>query len=216
MFRAMSEEQTQKGWILKINLKSGSVCIYIVRATTRSSLWHLSVTLPSNFRRFADTDSAPALTLLTADMLSALCESFDFKLDRTEGRDQWEGTSDDSPIISFCSCLGMPAPPACFLQPLFTFYSGVSAVSIKISFSKHFKAGADHSFVQNIFHKEFKIFSDVEFCSLTPFFVCSCSRFSLTFQFLPQKLTNISFKKLSPLELQAHYLFHKGEFFFKI
>ena len=70
MFRAMSEEQTQKGWILKINLKSGSGCIivYIVRATTRSSLWHLSVTLPSNFRRFADTDSAPALTLLTADM----------------------------------------------------------------------------------------------------------------------------------------------------
>ena len=109
----------------------------------------------------------------------------------------------------------MPAPPACFLQPLFTFYSGVSAVSIKISFSKHFKAGADHSFVQNIFHKEFKIFSDVDFCSLTPFFVCSCSRFSLTFQFLPQKLTNISFKKLSPLELQAHYLFHKGEFFSK-
>ena len=107
----------------------------------------------------------------------------------------------------------MPAPPACFLQPLFTFYSGVSAVSIKISFSKHFKAGADHSFVQNIFHKEFKIFSDVEFCSLTPFFVCSCSRFSLTFQFLPQKLTNISFKKLSPLELQAHYFFHKGDDF---
>ena len=209
----MSEEQTQKGWILKINLKSGSVCIYIVRATTRSSLWHLSVTLPSNFRRFADTDSAPALTLLTADMLSALCESFDFKLDRTEGRDQWEGTSDDSPIISFCSCLGMPAPPACFLQPLFTFYSGVSAVSIKISFSKHFKAGADHSFVQNIFHKEFKIFSDVEFCSLTPFFVCSCSRFSLTFQFLPKNWQILVLKSCHLWNFKHITSFTKENFF---
>ena len=56
-FVPLSEELTQKGWILKINLKSGSGCISIVRATTRTSLWHLSVTLPANFRRFADSDS---------------------------------------------------------------------------------------------------------------------------------------------------------------
>ena len=65
----LSNGERQKDWILKINLKSGSGCISIVRATTRTSAWHLSVTLPSNFRRFADTDSAPALTVRTADML---------------------------------------------------------------------------------------------------------------------------------------------------
>ena len=123
-FVPLSEEQTQKGWILKINLKSGSGCIlysiYIVRATTRSSLWHLSVTLPSNFRRFADTDSAPALTLLTADMLwllSALSESFNFKLDRTEARaerSEREQVMTGRPIISFCCLL----VPACLLLPV--------------------------------------------------------------------------------------------------
>ena len=126
------------------------------------------------------------------------------------GNKWWQG----GPLYRSAACLFLPVFSCLSPPTLFTFYSGVSAVSIKISFTKTLqKAGADHSFVQNIFHKEFKIFSDVEFCSLTPFFVCSCSRFSLTFQFLPQKLTNISFKKLSPLELQAHYFFHKGENF---
>ena len=191
MFRAMSEEQTQKGWILKINLKSGSVCIYIVRATTRSSLWHLSVTLPSNFRRFADTDSAPALTLLTCSDCSQLFLKV-LTLNLTEqrrgpsavsGNKWWQG----GPLYRSAACLFLPVFSCLSPPTLFTFYSGVSAVSIKISFTKTLqKAGADHSFVQNIFHKEFKIFSDVEFCSLAPFFVCSCSRFSLTFQFLPK------------------------------
>ena len=88
------------------------------------------------------------------------------------------------------------------LQLLFTFNCGVS---IKISFSKHSELTDLCKILQS--DKECEIFSDVEFCSLAPFFVFSCSGFSLTFQFLPKNLTNISFKKLSPLKLQAHYFF---------
>lgn len=183
----LSKEPTQKDWILKINLKSGSGSVSCrlprVRHTDiyRSRFYPISVVLLTL-----------TLAVLTCSEVRLRVSTFNW--------DQWAGTSDDRPIISLWLS-------ACLLLPPCSFYLH----STEKCQSRSQLLNTTHNLnrcMQNLSDKECETFSDVEFCSLAPFFVFSCSGFSLTFQFLPQKLTNISFKKLSPLKLQAHYFFH--------
>ena len=186
----LSKEPTQKDWILKINLKSGSGSVSCrpprVRHTDiyRSRFYPISVVLLTL-----------TLAVLTCSELRLRVSTLELRELRSVSGNKWW----QAHYIVMAVCLLAPSS----LRLLFTFNWGVS---IRISASKH--SPQSSQMYAKSFRQECETFSDVEFCSLAPFFVFSCSGFSLTFQFLPQKLTNISFKKLSPLKLQAHYFFH--------